>query len=72
MDTLIKQLAVEIAELVKLENDDKVLDTKKAAEYLHINQGTLRQMVRSGEIPYARAGNKILYHKDALNRWLGV
>ena len=72
MESLLKQLAIEIAELSKLEKDEKVLDTKAAASYLHINQGTLRQMVRAGEIPCAKAGNKILYHKDALDKWLGV
>lgn len=69
---LLKQLAIEIAELAKLEKDDKVMDTKTAAEYLHINQGTLRQMVRAGEIPCARVGNNLRFHKDALNRWLGL
>lgn len=72
MEPLLKQLAIEIAELAKLEKDDKVMGTDEAAAYLHINAGTLRQLVRADEIPHAKAGNKVLYHRDALDKWMGV
>lgn len=34
-----------------------------------IGETKLRQMVRDGEIPHFRVGNRIFFHEEALNNW---
>jgi excisionase family DNA binding protein len=69
---LLKQLAIEIVELINLEKDDKVMDTKACARYLKLDPGTVRRLAKAGEIPHIKIGGTNRYHRDAIDKWLGV
>ena len=47
-----------------------VFNLKEAAAYLGISVPTLAALLRSGEIPYRRAGQRWLIPKSALDAWL--
>ncbi len=47
-----------------------VFNLKEAATYLGISIPTLAVLLRSGEIPYRRAGQRWLIPKSALDAWL--
>lgn len=47
-----------------------VFNLKEAASYLGISVPTLAVLLRSGEIPYRRAGQRWLIPKSALDDWL--
>ena len=48
----------------------EVFNLKQAAAYLGISVPTLAALLRSGEIPYRRAGQRWLISKTALDTWL--
>lgn len=75
MAELIKQLAVEIAELVKLDNNPKVMTTEEVASCLRTTEDEVRRMARAGELPYLKIGAKgsgYRFNRDAINRAMGV
>lgn len=75
MSELLKQLAIEIVELINLEADNKVMTTKQAAEYLKTTEDEVRRLARAGEIPHVRLGasrGTLRFHRDAIDKWLGV
>ena len=47
-----------------------VFNLKQAAAYLGISVPTLAALLRSGEIPCRRAGQRWLISKSALDNWL--
>lgn len=48
----------------------EVFNLKQAAAYLGISVPTLAVLLRSGEIPCRRAGQRWLISKSALDDWL--
>ena len=50
----------------------EVFNLKQAAAYLGISVPTLAALLRSGEIPYRRAGQRWLISKTALDTWLNA
>ena len=48
----------------------EVFNPKQAAAYLGISVPTLAALLRSGEIPCRRAGQRWLISKSALDDWL--
>lgn len=75
MSELLKQLAVEIVELMKIEEDNKVMNTKQCALYLQTTENEVRRLARANQIPHVRlgsSGNRIRFHRDAIDKWLGV
>jgi excisionase family DNA binding protein len=46
------------------------LSLAEASEYLRVSPGFLRQRVRTGSIPYARAGVLLRFRRDRLDIWL--
>lgn len=49
-----------------------VFNLKEAAAYLGISTPTLAALLRSGEIPCRRAGQRWLISKSALDTWLNA
>ncbi|MFC4409441.1 helix-turn-helix domain-containing protein [Chungangia koreensis] len=47
-----------------------VLTVKEVAEMLGVSNTTIYTMVRLGEIPHAKARNKILFHRETVEHWL--
>jgi len=50
----------------------EVFNLKQAAAYLGISVPTLAALLRTGEIPCRRAGQRWLIAKAALNTWLNA
>ena len=50
----------------------EVFNLKQAASYLGISVPTLAALLRSGEIPCRRAGQRWLISKAALDTWLNA
>ena len=50
----------------------EVFNLKQAASYLGISVPTLAALLRSGEIPYRRAGQRWQISKTALDTWLNA
>ena len=48
---------------------DKVLDVREAAEYLRINDQTLRRLARDGEIPAFKVGRSWRFKRETLDAW---
>lgn len=48
----------------------EVLKLKEAADYIRINEKTLRAMARQGRVPCNRAGREWRFLKKALDEWL--
>ena len=49
---------------------DKLLSTKKVAEYLDMAPLTVRRKAKSGEIPSIKIGNRLRFDKQQIDRWL--
>ena len=49
-----------------------VFNLREAAAYLGISTPTLAALLRSGQIPCRRAGQRWLISKTALDTWLNV
>ena len=50
--------------------EEKILNVKELAEYLHCSVSTIRNLVRNNEIPYFRVGVKICFRQSAIDRWI--
>ena len=50
--------------------EEKILNVKELAKYLHCSVSTIRNMVRNNEIPYFRVGVKISFRQSAIDRWI--
>lgn len=57
---------------VKFSGDNAVrlLDLNSAAAYLGLSYWSLRGMLHNGEIPFIRAGRRLLVDKHDLNIWV--
>ena len=54
----------------KKEGFPPVMNQREAAQFLGICPVTLKNLVDKGEIPCRKAGNRYLFYKPALVRWL--
>ena len=48
---------------------DDVLDAREAAQYLRINEQTVRRLARDNEIPAFKVGGSWRFKKSSLDRW---
>lgn len=46
------------------------MTAKDTAAYLGISYWKLTMMCKAGEVPHLRAGNRILFRKETLDRWM--
>lgn len=46
------------------------LSAKPAAKYLGFSYWKLLEMVKAGDMPHIRAGNRLLFRKETLDAWL--
>jgi excisionase family DNA binding protein len=49
---------------------DKLLSTRKIAEYLDMAPLTIRRKVKNGEIPSIKIGNRLRFDKQEIDKWL--
>ncbi len=50
--------------------DVRLLDLRSASQYLGLSYWTLRTMIFNHEIPFIRAGRRILIDQQDLDRWI--
>lgn len=48
---------------------EDVLDVKKAAEYLHCSESTIRKLMKTKQIPSFRVAYRIYFKKSLLDLW---
>ena len=48
----------------------RLLDLRSASKYLSLSYWTLRQMLHRGDLPFVRAGRRILVDRQDLNEWI--
>jgi excisionase family DNA binding protein len=46
------------------------MDTATAADYLGLSRGALYHLVEKAYVPYSRMGRKLLFDRQALDRWI--
>lgn len=47
----------------------RVFQLKDVAEYLHIARGDIEELVRRGEIPFERQGDRVIFRKKEVDSW---
>lgn len=50
--------------------EDRLLTAAEAASYLGYAEGTVRNKVSRGEIPFVRFGRTVRFRLSALERWI--
>ena len=50
--------------------DEKFYDIKDISKYLKLSISYIRQLVRSGCIPYYRFGNRLRFKLSDINNWV--
>jgi excisionase family DNA binding protein len=45
------------------------MNVKQLAEFLGISRRTIYNLVANNKIPYRRAGDTLLFHKDEIDEW---
>ena len=50
--------------------DVRLLDLRSASRHISVSYWTLRGMILRGDIPFIRAGRKILIDAQDLDRWI--
>ena len=68
MKLLDEQTVVSIQEVLLCFDRDRYMDKRGAAEYTSLSVRNLE--ARLPEIPHFRVGNKILFKKSELDRWM--
>jgi excisionase family DNA binding protein len=48
----------------------RLLNLREAAFYLGVSVWTLRGMLHNGDLPYVRAGRRLLVDRQDLDRWI--
>lgn len=47
----------------------KELNVEEAAEYLHLTRANVEDLVKRGEIPFAKRGNRIVFRRQEIDAW---
>ncbi|MDG0029079.1 helix-turn-helix domain-containing protein [Priestia sp. Y58] len=50
--------------------DKQTISVKEAADYMGVSKDLVYQLVREGKVPHLRLSRRILFRKEALNKWL--
>lgn len=50
--------------------EKEILSLVEAADFLCLSKDNVRNKVRNNEIPYSRAGRRLLFRKTALIAWV--
>jgi excisionase family DNA binding protein len=52
------------------EADKRLWDSKRLAEYLNLNLGTIRNWAWMKRIPYYKVGGRLRFKKSEIDEWL--
>jgi len=64
----IEQGLISVSEILAYLQTDRYLDLKEAAQYLPLSKRTIWE--HRNTIPHFRYGNKIIFRKSELDRWM--
>ena len=70
MSDSISSLAKDMISPNKVQNDDKIINTSEAAEFLGISRMTLFRRMKLGQVPYKRLGRRVMFSKLQLTDWI--
>ena len=48
----------------------EILDAKEVAQYLKRSPSAIRNLVMRRKIPYRKAGGRLIFFKEEIDRWL--
>ena len=48
------------------------IKAKDAAKYLGISYWKILEMAKAGEVPHVRAGRRVLFRRETLDRWMAA
>ena len=48
----------------------QTISVKEAADYMGVSKDLVYQLVRESKVPHLRLSRRILFRKEALNKWL--
>lgn len=51
-------------------DDERLLTAREAARYLGLAEGTVRNKVSAGDIPYVKVGTALRFRRSALDAWV--
>ena len=49
---------------------DEMFTSKQACKFLSFSDRTLRRFVAAGTIPYTKKGNRLIFSRNSLLKWL--
>jgi excisionase family DNA binding protein len=55
---------------IDVESSVRLLDYQSSADYLGLSYWTLRNMTQRGDLPFIRAGRRVLIDRKDLDRWI--
>ncbi len=64
----IEQSTISVREVLAYLDQDRYMDLKEAAQYLPLSKRTI--WGHRNEIPHFRYGNKLIFRKSELDRWM--
>ncbi|WP_310876879.1 excisionase family DNA-binding protein [Priestia megaterium] len=50
--------------------DKQTISVKETAVYMGVSKDLVYQLVRERKVPHLRLGHRILFRKEAIDRWL--
>ena len=51
-------------------NINKIMTIYELADYLSMSDATIRRQVKRNELPYFKIGNKVLFKRDYIDKWI--
>ena len=71
----VRSLKITISEIKDLilpiaPQKDEMLTSKQACQFLSFSERKLRRFVSAGTIPYTKKGNRLIFSRNSLLKWL--
>ena len=63
-------LASRVADVLESRRDDGFVDVDGAAAFLSVSRAAVYHLVERGQLPYHRAGGRLLFERRALRAWV--
>lgn len=51
-------------------NQKQILDIKEIASFLGVSISEIRRLIKAGELPCFRIGNRIKFNMESVNEWI--
>jgi excisionase family DNA binding protein len=71
-DDVLDQIADRVVDRLEKDSGAPWMNLDAAASYLSFPKKRLYNLVSAGEIPHRKQGNRLLFNRDELHRWLDL